>query len=129
MQNGIKAILSKHKLVPVVTINQLEEVDDIAQQLQAQNISCIEITLRTAVAWEAVALFKERYGQTFDVGVGTIISAENIAQAVTVGVDFMVSPGCTDALALELEKAAFRFFLGSARQVKSSKRRSAAGST
>lgn len=112
MQNGIEAILSKHKLVPVVTINQLEEVDDIAQQLQAQNISCIEITLRTAVAWDAVAMFKERYGNTFDVGVGTIVSAENVAQAITVGVDFMVSPGCTDALAVELEKSGIPFLPG-----------------
>ena len=112
MQNGIEAILSKHQLVPVVTINSLDEVDSIAQQLQEQNIACIEITLRTAVAWDAVAMFKERYGSTFDVGVGTIVNTENVAQAVKIGVDFMVSPGCTDTLAAALENSGIPFLPG-----------------
>jgi 2-dehydro-3-deoxyphosphogluconate aldolase/(4S)-4-hydroxy-2-oxoglutarate aldolase len=112
MQNGIKAVLSKHQLVPVVTINSIDEVDVIAQKLQDQGISCIEITLRTEIAWEAVKVFKERFGSTFDVGVGTIVSKENVAQAVETEVDFMVSPGCTDELAREMTKSGIPFLPG-----------------
>ncbi len=112
MQNGIEKILSKHKLIPVVTINSLEEVDTIAQKLQANNISCIEITLRTDVAWEAIQSFKEKYGDTFDVGVGTIVNKENIDKAVATGVDFLVSPGCTKQLAKRMKRSGVSFLPG-----------------
>ena len=81
MQHGIDSILSKHRLVPVVTINNLDEIEVIAQKLQAQNVSCIEITLRTDIAWDAIKIFKERYGDTFDVGVGTIVSPQDVVRA------------------------------------------------
>ena len=112
MQNGIEAILSKHQLVPVVTINSMNEIDSIAKKLSDQGIFCIEITLRTAVAWEAIKVFKERYGSSFDVGVGTIISKNNVEQAVEIGVDFMVSPGCTETLAEAMDRSGVAFLPG-----------------
>ena len=112
MQHGIDSILSKHRLVPVVTINNLDEIEVIAQKLQAQNVSCIEITIRTDIAWDAIKIFKERYGDTFDVGVGTIVSPQDVVRAREVGVDFIVSPGCTTTLAKALDQCGVQFLPG-----------------
>lgn len=98
MQNNIEKLLKENPLIPVVTIDSLDQIDAIYHKLLAQNIRCIEITLRTDVAWEAISLFKEKYGDTFKVGVGTITSPEDILKCVQLKVDFLVSPGLTSSL-------------------------------
>ena len=62
MQNNIEKILKENPLIPVVTIDDEAELDAIYQKLKAKNISAIEITLRTEYAWEAIKVFKEKYG-------------------------------------------------------------------
>ena len=65
MQNNIKEILLKNPFIPVATINSAADVEVIHRKLVNQNIKCIEITLRTSFAWEAVELFKNNYGDEF----------------------------------------------------------------
>ena len=98
MQNNIEAILKKNPLIPVATIDNLSQVDSFYSHLTSHGIHCIEITLRTPVSWEAIRLFKERYGKDYAVGVGTIVSPEDIERCKELNVDFMVSPGLGDAM-------------------------------
>ena len=93
IQNNIEKILKENPLIPVVTISDEGELVKIYEKLKSKNISVIEITLRTEFAWEAIKLFKEKYGDEFKVGVGTIINAEQIQKSIDLRVDFMVSPG------------------------------------
>jgi 2-dehydro-3-deoxyphosphogluconate aldolase/(4S)-4-hydroxy-2-oxoglutarate aldolase len=97
-QNGIRNILANHPLIPVATIHSTASIDATVQQLVDQGIHCIEVTLRTAVAWDAIQAIKEKYGDAFTVGVGTLVQAEQVAMAVELGVDFMVSPGLNKPL-------------------------------
>jgi 2-dehydro-3-deoxyphosphogluconate aldolase/(4S)-4-hydroxy-2-oxoglutarate aldolase len=97
-QNGIRNILANHPLIPVATIHSIESVHGMTQQLVGQGIHCIEVTLRTSVAWDAIQTIKENYGEAFTVGVGTLVHAEQVARAVELGVDFMVSPGLNKPL-------------------------------
>lgn len=99
MQNNIEKILSNNPLIPVVTISSLDEVEAIASVLKEKNVCCIEITLRTEVAWEAIERFIKDFGNDFAVGVGTIKNSKDVARCVELGVDFMVSPGLTPELA------------------------------
>ena len=62
MQNNILQILEENPLIPVVTINDLNDIDKIYIRLKSKNVRCIEITLRTDVSREAIKLFKEKYG-------------------------------------------------------------------
>lgn len=112
MQNNIEQLLRKHPLIPVVTISHLDEIDGIYAKLCAQGVSCIEITLRTAVSWEAIEVFKQRYGHEFQVGVGTIVSKEDIAKCVVLDVDFMVSPGLSTSMIQAFEKSGIPFLPG-----------------
>lgn len=112
IQNNIEKILENHPLIPVVTIHNLDEIDGIYEKLSAQGIYCIEITLRTPVAWDAIALFKERYGDEFQVGVGTVITAHDIGKSAELGADFLVSPGVTASMVRQFNTAEIPFLPG-----------------
>ena len=112
MQNNIEAVLRNHPLIPVVTIQSMDELEKIYTTLKNQGISCIEITLRTEIAWEAIAEFKARYGNEFDVGVGTIISPDDILKCVKHKVDFMVSPGLAPSMVQQFDFSGIPFLPG-----------------
>ena len=112
VQNNIEKILKNNPLIPVATITDLSQVDIFYEKLKAQGIHCIEITLRSDVAWEAIALFKERYGHEFDVGVGTIVSPDDILHCVKHQIDFMVSPGLTSSMIQQFDFSGIPFLPG-----------------
>jgi len=97
-QNGIRNTLANHPLIPVATVHSTASIDNMVQHLIGQGIHCIEVTLRTEVAWDAIRIIKENYGDAFTVGVGTLVHAEQVERAIELGVDFMVSPGLNKPL-------------------------------
>lgn len=111
-QNNIRQVLEKHPLVPVVTFNSLEEVSPVVENLLGKNINCIEITLRTNVAFDAIEEVVTEYGDTMDVGIGSVITTEQINRAAKMGVDFIVSPGIHHSLADALENSKTPFIMG-----------------
>jgi 2-dehydro-3-deoxyphosphogluconate aldolase/(4S)-4-hydroxy-2-oxoglutarate aldolase len=112
IQNNIEKILKENPLIPVATIDNLSQVDEFYTILTDQGINCIEITLRTDIAWEAIALFKEKYGDHFKVGVGTIVTPEDILKCVKLKVDFMVSPGLTSSMIQQFDFSGVPFLPG-----------------
>ncbi len=112
IQNNIAAVLAQHSVVPVVTINAEHEIEGIVATLKANNIRCIEITLRTAYALEGIAYFKKHFGHEFAVGVGTVVNKEQVAQVSALGVDFIVSPGLNAELGKALEASGIPFIPG-----------------
>lgn len=96
-QKGIKDILLSNAIIPVVTIDKLDEVIPLAEHLLEQDISVIEITLRTPCAFDAIEkLAKSSLNIT--VGAGTIINSELYTEAVNRGSDFIVSPGWSEEI-------------------------------
>ena len=101
-QNGIYNLLKAEPLIPVVAIENYKQLDEIVKSLLERKIFCIEITLRTPFSWQAIERAKLNYGELLKIGVGTVISKNQINKAKDFGVDFIVSPGTTDALLEEL---------------------------
>jgi 2-dehydro-3-deoxyphosphogluconate aldolase / (4S)-4-hydroxy-2-oxoglutarate aldolase len=112
IQNNIEAVLSKHAVVPVVTIHREDEIPGIVTTLLQNNIQCIEVTLRTDYALEGIAYFKKHYGDQFSVGVGTVVKAKQVEQVAEIGVDFIVSPGINMHLGDVLEESNIPFIPG-----------------
>ena len=83
--------IEKLKLVPVVVIENAEDAEPLAQALIEGGLPCAEVTFRTAAAADAV----KRLGRIRDilVGAGTVLSVEQVKQAVDSGAKFIVSPG------------------------------------
>jgi len=90
-------------VIPVIVIEQLEHAVPLARALVAGGVRVLEVTLRTAVAIEAIeAIAREVEGAI--VGVGTITRPDDFARAIDAGARFGVSPGLTPAL-VEAAKA------------------------
>ena len=111
-QFEIRSLLADHPIVPVVNIEDLTQVDSIIERLIAQDIRCIEITLRSAVAMKAIQRALKIAPKTFSVGVGTIVSPTQVKDCARLGVDFMVSPGLTDDLSIAFDSAHIPFLPG-----------------
>lgn len=102
VQNNIRSILNQHSIIPVVTISDINEIEPKINSLLNRNIKCIEVTLRTKFAFEAIEFIKKNYGNNICVGVGTVINIEQIHRLEEIGVDFIVSPGINEQLTKKL---------------------------
>lgn len=111
-QNNIRTVLDKHPLIPVVTFNSLDEVSSVVEGLLGKNIHCIEITLRSEIAFDAIEEVVTEYGESMDVGVGTVVTKSQIERSREIGVDFLVSPGLHDSLFIPLENSKIAFIPG-----------------
>jgi 2-dehydro-3-deoxyphosphogluconate aldolase/(4S)-4-hydroxy-2-oxoglutarate aldolase len=101
-QFNIREILERNRVIPVATIQSVKDIDGIVRKLEEQDISCIEVTLRTPVALEAIKILKKNYGDILDVGVGTIVNADQLRKVKDLDVDFIVSPGLIQHLYQDL---------------------------
>lgn len=79
-------------IVPVVTLDRACDGPPVGAALLAGGLDCMEITLRTPSALQAVAAVRESNPQLL-VGVGTVLTVSQAREAVSAGADFIVSPG------------------------------------
>src|SRR6187431_3525608 len=87
-------VLENHPIVPVVVIDDADWAMALAEALCAGGIRCAEVTLRTSAALDAVASMRQI--ADFSVGVGTVLTANDVDRAADVGAEFVVSPGWDD---------------------------------
>ncbi len=87
-------MLSAAPVVPVIVIEDLSNAVPLAQALVAGGLPMLEITLRTAVALDAVRAIAAEVPDAI-VGVGTVTRAEHFAEAERAGAQFAFSPGLT----------------------------------
>ena len=84
-------------VVPVMVIDSLSDAVPMAEALLRANISLFEITLRTPVALEAIALLREAMPNAV-VGAGTVTTPAELTAARNAGAQFAISPGITAEL-------------------------------
>jgi len=85
-------------VIPVLTIEKLDDAIPLARALVKGGLRCIEVTLRTPVASEAIAAITSQVSGAI-VGAGTILRPADVAMAQAVGAKFLMSPGLTPDLA------------------------------
>jgi len=92
------ALMRLGAVIPVLTVRDAEDGVKQAKALVAGGLPAIEVTLRTPSALAAIEAIARRVpGAT--VGAGTVVSEEQIDEALNAGAQFLVSPGCTAKLA------------------------------
>lgn len=79
------------EIIPIVVIDDAAHADPLADALIAGGIRCAEVTLRTPAAFDVIRALARR--DSFTVGAGTVLSADDVALAVDAGARFLVSPG------------------------------------
>lgn len=84
--------LTQLKIIPVVTINKIDDAVPLGHTLIENGIPCAEITFRTNCAAQAIRLLRDTYPDML-IGAGTVLTPYQVDEAVDAGVDFIVSPG------------------------------------
>jgi 2-dehydro-3-deoxyphosphogluconate aldolase/(4S)-4-hydroxy-2-oxoglutarate aldolase len=96
---GITSIAATAPVIPVVTIDALEDAVPLACALLAGGLRVIEITLRTPAAIYALEAIAKGLPDAI-VGAGTLTRAGDFAAAARMGAQFCVTPGLTADLAV-----------------------------
>lgn len=97
MPSSSDSVLDLSPVVPVVVLDRLEDAVPLARALVAGGVPVIELTLRTAVALDAIRAIRAEVPE-ITVGVGTVVTPANAVEAATAGAQFLVSPGATPTL-------------------------------
>ena len=106
-------IMALAPVIPVLTVASVEDGLAQAKALIAGGLYAIEVTLRTPSALEAIKAIANNIPDAV-VGAGTIVSADQINQAVAAGAKFLVSPGTPAVLANAAAQSPVPFLPGCA---------------
>ena len=90
-------ILKQAPMVPVLTIESVEDAVPLARALVAGGLPVLEVTLRTEAALESIRVIRDEVPEAI-VGAGTVCNAGDFDAACEAGSTFIVSPGLTDGL-------------------------------
>ena len=107
----IAAIAARAPVIPVLTIETLETAVPLARALVKGGLPVLEITLRTAVALEALRTIIAEVPEAI-VGAGTVLNPAQLDLVQRAGARFAVSPGCTEALARAARSSGIPFLPG-----------------
>lgn len=84
--------IGAYGIVPVVVVNKIEDARPLAKALCDGGLPVAEVTFRTACAKEAISIMSKEYPEML-VGAGTVLTTEQVDEAVEAGAKFIVSPG------------------------------------
>ena len=93
----LETLVCAASVIPVLTVGDVEKAAPLARALKAGGLSVLEMTMRTPAALEVLAEMK-RAEPDMIIGMGTIRTPEQVADAMAAGADFLVSPGLSPQL-------------------------------
>lgn len=90
-------LMQRAIVIPVLTIERVEDAVPLARALTAGGLGVLEVTLRTPVALEAIAAISADVPEAV-VGSGTCLTPADVERSAKSGAQFAVSPGLTPDL-------------------------------
>jgi 2-dehydro-3-deoxyphosphogluconate aldolase/(4S)-4-hydroxy-2-oxoglutarate aldolase len=100
------------RVVPVLTVRSAEDAELACRALLAGGLSTVEITFRTDAAAEAIRRASSIDGLT--VGAGTILTVEQLDEAISAGARFAVAPSTNPIVIEAAQRAGVPFIPGAA---------------
>jgi 2-dehydro-3-deoxyphosphogluconate aldolase/(4S)-4-hydroxy-2-oxoglutarate aldolase len=110
-QEKLAALFEQATIIPVLTIERLEDAVPLARALVAGGVRTLEVTLRTPVAIESAKAIMAHVPEAV-VGIGTILNADDLAPVEGIGARFGISPGATPDLLKAAAASALPFAPG-----------------
>ena len=89
--NSTLQALGKHRLVPVIAIDDARNAKPLGEALIAGGLPCAEVTFRTPAAADSIKEMAKLPGLLL--GAGTVLKIDQVKQAVDLGATFIVAPG------------------------------------
>ncbi|MEH8161552.1 bifunctional 4-hydroxy-2-oxoglutarate aldolase/2-dehydro-3-deoxy-phosphogluconate aldolase [Aeromonas allosaccharophila] len=90
--SSITEQLQALKVIPVIAIEQAENIIPLGAALANNGLPVAEITFRSAAAVEAIRLLRQSQPEML-IGAGTVLNREQVIAAKEAGASFIVSPG------------------------------------
>ena len=91
MSEQTTTAIARLRVVPAVVIDDVEKALPLAEAMMRGGLPCIEVTLRTPAALEAIRTLSRIPGLL--VGAGTVVSLTQLDQALAAGAQYVVTPG------------------------------------
>jgi 2-dehydro-3-deoxyphosphogluconate aldolase/(4S)-4-hydroxy-2-oxoglutarate aldolase len=108
---NIRDIVALAPVIPVLTVNDLQDAVPLARALAAGGLRVLEVTMRTPVALAAIEAMRRAVPEAV-VGVGTLTRPVDFAGAGRAGAQFGVTPGLTPELAAAARGSRFPLLPG-----------------
>ena len=93
---NIREFMEAAPVIPVLVVQEIEQAVPLAEALVAGGLPCLEVTLRTPCALDAISAMAKVPGAI--VGAGTVLNPKQLDAVVDAGAQFVVSPGLTESL-------------------------------
>lgn len=90
--SDIKQQIKAHKIIPVIAIDNAEDIIPLGKVLVENGLPVAEITFRSDAAEEAIRLLRESQPEML-IGAGTVLNRAQVIAAKEAGATFIVSPG------------------------------------
>ncbi|MDG3086512.1 bifunctional 4-hydroxy-2-oxoglutarate aldolase/2-dehydro-3-deoxy-phosphogluconate aldolase [Vibrio hannami] len=84
--------LKEIKVIPVIALDNAEDIIPLGKALAENGLPAAEITFRSDAAVEAIRLLREAQPDML-IGAGTVLNREQVIAAKEAGATFIVSPG------------------------------------
>jgi 2-dehydro-3-deoxyphosphogluconate aldolase/(4S)-4-hydroxy-2-oxoglutarate aldolase len=107
----IISTFKKHKIIPVIAIENIDHVLPLTDALIEGNLPLIEITFRTQIAIQAINQIRSERPDVM-VGAGTVLTIDELHAAKEYGAAFAVAPGLNQEIVAEAQNLKFPFFPG-----------------
>jgi 2-dehydro-3-deoxyphosphogluconate aldolase/(4S)-4-hydroxy-2-oxoglutarate aldolase len=96
-ETRLDRILHTAPVIPVYSPDAVDTAVEVARALVRGGLRVIEVTLRNAVAMDALRAIATQVPDAI-VGAGTVLTKSQLDEACAAGAKFLVSPGCTPEL-------------------------------
>ncbi len=107
----MRVMLAGNPMIPVITLDRVEDAIPLARALVAGGLRVLEVTLRTEAAREGIRrIVAEVEGAI--VGTGTVCTAQQVQLSSDLGCQFMISPGSTRQLLDAAAQSTLNFMPG-----------------
>ncbi|NBJ11861.1 bifunctional 4-hydroxy-2-oxoglutarate aldolase/2-dehydro-3-deoxy-phosphogluconate aldolase [Microvirga arsenatis] len=104
-------LLRAGPIVPVITLERVEDAVPLARALVAGGLRLLEITLRTPAAADSAAAIIREVPEAI-VGIGTVLTPKDLERAQALGARYALSPGATPDLLQAASRSAMPFIPG-----------------
>ncbi len=109
---NVKTMLDGTTVIPVLAFTEVAPTLRMIERMIGSGLRVIELTRRSDVARETLREAKKAFGSDGVIGMGTIMTPDQLQESIDDGADFGVSPGLSPALRAALEGTALPFLPG-----------------
>ena len=103
--------LEKARIIPLITLNDAEDIIPVCEALQNGGLKVAEVTFRTSAAEDAIRLARKHFPD-FIVGAGTVTTIGEVEQCKSAGAQFAIAPGLNPPVVQHAQELDLPFFPG-----------------